>query len=222
MNKFYFEFKSVVGVNGSAHPNGQFRLAAAVVDQLHFENVRRKVEGLPRLAVAFPALASGDRDIMAVVRVFGPDSQSLEMFKTRATEGLGLEGNRAVAVSDVAYVPEKHQLAVFVRDRMADKETVGFAQRSLARAQRKVVSRIERGEVVKQSPMEMADRAGAAALHRESAVALARAYLCMDSRSTRQSFSLVVAAYPANDASKGEVDIYGLSRRTTPFSVPHF
>lgn len=222
MVKFYFNFRSTGGVSGSPHPTNQFRLAADIVDQLHFENVRRQNDGKPFLAVAFPVLALGDRDPMAVVRVFGSDRDALTRFRVHAIEALGLDQGRGMTVGEVTEAPEGCSFSAFVRDRSGDRETIGFVERSLRRAQRKAVTRLQAGEELIKPPKDMVERTQAIAKRREASVGACRAHLRVQSKSTGQSFSLFVTAVAVERSSETAVDIYGLSRKSAPFAVPHF
>lgn len=218
----FVEFRSTGGVNRSPHPTGQFRLAAAVVDQVHFENVRRDGAGLPRLAVGFPSMMEGGHDTMARIRVFGGDPVSLDAFATRAAEVLGVEGDRNVAVLPAKAVPATADFAVFRRDRSAERGHPGFAERSLARAQRKAMERAARGEAVQKPPLGIAERLTACVSRQTPGDYACRAFLRLESRSTQNGFSLFIAAQSADCGPSGAIDIYGLSRAEAPTAVPHF
>jgi hypothetical protein len=127
-----------------------------------------------------------------------------------------------VTVGEVTEVPEGCPLSAFVRDRAADRETVGFAERSMRRAQRKAVARLERGNELIKPPRTLVEHARAVATRRKASAGTLRAHLRMRSKSTGQRFSLFVAVVPVERESEAAVDVYGLSLKSAPFSVPHF
>ena len=216
----YLEFRAGGGINGSPHPVGQFRGMAALTSALHMENAERAKLWLPMLAAAFPDLLEGRRNAMARVRIFG-DAEGLSRFKVRMSGVLSrtqADAGMEIMASEARDTPRNHDRAAFVRDRSADREFEGHAERAMTRAQRKVVERIGRGETVNKLPLEMAERIEAIGNRRLDSFNVPRAYLKLDSSSTSRRFALFVLGIPMVDTSDGgRIDTYGLSRRECLF-----
>jgi hypothetical protein len=221
----YREFKAGGGINGSPHPIGQFKGMAALIAALHTENARRAERGLAMLAAAFPDLLEGRRNPMARVRIFG-DVDGLAGLEARASGMLSLtqaEAGFEVVAAETAETPGNRRLAAFVRDRSADREFEAHAERAMARAQRKAVERIGRGEAVRNPPQGMAARIEAIGNRRVDSLDAHRAYLKLRSASTDRTFALFVLGLAAVEgAEEGRIDTFGLSRRGLPFALPHF
>jgi hypothetical protein len=222
VTEHYLEFQAGGGINGSPHPIGQFRGMAALMAALHSENVARLALEIPMLAAAFPDLLDGRRNVMARVRIFG-DSNGLARLKVRASGMLSAEAGFAITASNARETPRDHHWATFVRDRSADREFEGYSERALGRAQRKVMERIGRGEAVRNTPLEMAERMEAIARRRLENFGAPRAYLRLNSASTSRTFALFILGFAGgNGGQDGRIDSFGLSRRESPFAVPHF
>jgi CRISPR-associated protein (Cas_Csy4) len=221
----YLEFQAGGGINGSPHPIGQFKGMAALIAGLHTENAARGGLGLPMLAAAFPDLLEGRRNVMARVRIFG-DADGLTRLKVRTSGMLSLtqaEAGFEVMAAEARETPRNHRLAAFVRDRSADREFEGHSERAMARAQRKVVERIGRGEAVNNAPQGMAERIEAIGNRRLDSLGAPRAYLKLNSSSTHQKFALFILGLAGvNDGEDGRIDTFGLSRHRSLFAVPHF
>jgi CRISPR-associated protein (Cas_Csy4) len=221
----YLEFRASGGINGSPHPIGQFRGMAAVIAALHIENSKGAELGLPLLAAAFPDLLDRQRNAMARVRIFG-DADGLARLKVRTSGILSLtqaEARFEIMASDVRETPHDHHLAAFMRDRSADREFEGHAERAMVRAQRKAVERASKGEEVKHPPQGMAERMAAIGKRRMHSFGVPRAYLKLNSASTSRQYALFILGLAGvNGSENGRIDTFGLSRRGSLFAVPHF
>lgn len=222
MTTHHLDILSTGGPNGSSHPLGQFRLAAALMHHLHLENVRLTHEGSSRLAAAFPGMLEGGRDVMKTTRIFGRFEQLADVRNTLIAK-LGLKGSADVHVKRVAETPSEHRLCIFRRDRSAEKVFGGHAERALQRAQRLAMERISRGETVLKPPQGIVERAEIAQARALDGIDVIRAHLSMHSASNGHKFMLFVAAIPnVNEGTIGELDVYGLSNRTSQMALPHF
>jgi hypothetical protein len=218
----YLEFRSVGGPSGSPHPTGQFRAAAEILDVLHVENVRRTHAGEPPIAIALPNVLNGEaRNGMGRIRVFGP-AEALEALGALVA-GTERPDTDRLDVGKPTKVPERHSFAAFVRDRLTEKEFVGHADRTLSRAQRKVMERIARGEAVRKPPMDTETRMASLSDRVAAASDANRLSVRVRSRSTKSGFELFLGVVQSpNGVPGGTIDTYGLSRRSASVPVPHF
>lgn len=215
----HIDFRSTSHIISLPHPAGQFRMTSAIMDKLHMENVRRMREGLPALAIAFPSLVSGGRNPMATVRIFG-DRASLERF-TASAATIDCGTGAGCSVRALGQVPETEAKAAFARDRTPEKGFGKHAERSLARAQRKIMARIGSGKEWT-PPKSLAERAAASIDRHVDASGLA--HIRVRSRSTQTNFSLYVRAVTdvVQASCVGPADSYGLSRMSGVLMLPHF
>jgi hypothetical protein len=176
------------------------------------------------LAVAFPDLLNGQRNARARVRIFG-DRDGLSQLQVRTSGMLSLtqtEVGFQIMGSEARETPGDHGLTAFVRDRSGDREFERYSERAMARAQRKVLERIGRGEPVRKFPQGMAERMESCNRRLES-LSGPRVSLKLNSSSTGRTFAVFIVGLAGVDGSEdGRIDTFGLSRPGALFAVPDF
>jgi hypothetical protein len=224
MNMSYVELESVGGPGCSVHPKGQFHMAASIVDEVHLVNSSQGAEPASRLMVGFPDMVSGFHAPMARVRVFGESTDILNDLLAKTFTRLAAQPQTLPSVRKAAKVPEATSSIAFVRNRSQDSQTTGYAARSLARAQRKTMDRVRRGETVLVPPMSMESRMERILERCSRPPSGPRAFLIMHSRSTGQRFSLGIEAIETStlEATISNIDAYGLSCRANMTGIPNF
>lgn len=222
MRTHFIEVRDERGPSRSPHPRGHYDIASAILTAVHGENVRRWAsEDTPGIAVAFPGLIKDTPFQLGVARAFGTADEIRGLAKVLRTM---LDTTRLVVVDEVDEVGGKRSLkaAAFCRDRRPEKEVVGYHDRALRRAQRKVMERLSAGGILEKVPMTSAERDERRIQMLTENDGYVKANVNMHSTSTKSNFSMWIIPVSSNGLSDGQVDSYGLSRMAQTVPLPHF